>query len=43
MMINKINPRNLELWSKILETQLNKTTNQNSIKVPKAVKPTNGH
>ena len=29
------------LWLKRLVTQLYKTTNQNSIKVPKDVKPTN--
>ena len=28
-------------WLKRLDTQLNEQTNQNSIKVPKVVKPTN--
>ena len=28
-------------WSKRLDTQLHELTNQNSIKVPKVIKPTN--
>ena len=31
----------LNQWLKRLNTQLNKPTNQNTLKVPKVVKPTN--
>ena len=42
MMLHKITPSlDYNLWLKHLVTQLNKPTNQNSIKVPKVVKPTN--
>ena len=42
MLIHKITP-SLEYnhWFKRLDTQLNELTNQNSIKVPKVIKPTN--
>ncbi len=40
MMIHKITSR-LQLWVNCGDTQLNKPTNQNSIKVPKVVKPAN--
>ena len=41
MLINKITPSITELWLKRLDTQLNKPTNQNLLKVPKVVKPIN--
>ena len=41
-MINKITYFvNINWWLKRLDTQINEPTNQNSIKVPKIVKPTN--
>ena len=42
MIINKITPSlDYNYWLNRLETYLNESTNQNSIKVPKVVKPTN--
>ena len=42
MMIHKITLSvDFNLWLKRLDTKLSKPTNQNSIKVPKVVKPTN--
>ena len=41
MLINKITPSITELWLKRLDTQLNKPTNQNLLKVPKVVRSTN--
>ncbi len=42
MMIHKITPSVENNYGlKRLDTQLNEPTNQNSIKVPKVVKPTN--
>ena len=41
MLINKITLSIKEKWLKRLETQLNKPTNQNLLKVPKVVKRTN--
>ena len=42
MMTNKINTSvDLNWWLKRFNTQLNKPTNQNSVNVPKIVKPTN--
>ena len=41
-MIHKINPAvDYNKWLRRLDTQLNEPNNQNSIKVPKVVKPTN--
>ena len=40
-MLHKITPFvDYNKWSKRLDTQLNETTNYDSIKVPKVVKPT---
>ena len=42
MMINKINPSvDYSYWLKHLNTQPKEPTNQNSVEVPKLVKPTN--
>ena len=42
IMIHKINPSvDYNEWLKRLDTQLNETSNQNSIIVPKVDKPTN--
>ena len=42
MMIHKITPTvDYNLWLKRLDTQLNEPSNQNSINVPKFVKPMN--
>ena len=42
MMIHKITPSiGYDKWFKRFGTQLNESTNQNSIKVHKVVKPTN--
>ena len=42
MMMHKITPSvYYNYWLKRFDTQLHKPTNQNSIKVPKVVKPTN--
>ena len=42
MSIHKIFPSvDYNWWLKPLDTQLNEATNQNSIKVPKVVKPIN--
>ena len=42
MMIHKIAPTvDYNLWLKRLDTQLNEPSNQDSIKVPKVVKPMN--
>ena len=42
MMIHKIlSPVDYNYWLERLETQLNESTNQNSLKVPRVVKPTN--
>ena len=42
MMIHKITPTvDYNWWFKHLDTQLNKTTNRNSIKVPKVINPMN--
>ena len=42
MITHKITPSvDYNKWLKRLNTQLNKPTNQNLIKVPKVVKPTN--
>ena len=42
MMVQKVTPSvYYNQWLKRLNTQLNESTNQNPIKVPKVVKPTN--
>ena len=42
MMIHKSTPFvDYNWWLKCLDTQLNEPTNQNAIKAPKVVKPTN--
>ena len=42
MITNKTTPSvDNNLWLKRIDTQLNEPTNQNAIKVPKFVKPTN--
>ena len=42
MLIHKITPSvDYNYWLKRLDTQLNKTTNQNSLEVPKVVMPKN--
>ena len=42
MMIYRINPSvEYNDWLKSLDTQINESTNQNSLKVPKVVNPTN--
>ena len=42
MMTNKITPSvDYKYWLKRWDTQLNEQTNQNSIKLPKVVRPTN--
>ena len=44
MMIHKITLHSVDFnqWLKRLDTQLNRSTNKNSLKVPKVPKPTNG-
>ena len=42
MMIHKITPNvDYNQWSELSETQLNESTDRNSIQVPKVVTPTN--
>ena len=42
MIIHKNNPFvDYNYWLKLLNTQLNKPTNQHTVEVPKVIKPTN--
>ena len=42
MLKHKITPSvDYNIWLKRLDTQLNKPSNQNSVKFPKVIKPTN--